>query len=558
MNLYQYLFEHAKIGMALCSAKDNRLELVNTAFARIHGYEPGELIGVSPGEIFAPECMGRPNPATVGKNAYFCATDDVSFETVHVKKDGTPVEVSVHVTVLRDHNGVIVHRITNLYDITERRSIEKQMEFLAHHDPLTGLPNRVLVKDRFDHAIMYAQRNNSKTALLCIDLDGFKTINDSLGHTVGDEVLKMVSARLKNVLRKTDTVSRQGGDEFILILPEITDTKGIVIPIVRKLLESFREPFQAGGHTLFASVSIGIALAPDDGETFESLLQKSETAMYKAKEMGRNTYCFYTNRMNADMAEQLKLQSDLLQAVDQDEFILYYQPQIDLVNGRIIGAEALIRWHHPQMGMVPPMKFIPMAESSGAIVRIGQWVIKEACRQASLWHQRGIDITIAVNISPIQFKRGNLEGVVREALEKTGLSPCHLELEVTESTMMHDTENTLRTVQSLREIGVQFSIDDFGTGYSSLSYLKRFAVNKLKIDQSFVRDILKDQEDAIIVKTIIQMAKSLNLKTIAEGVENAEVLAVLEQYGCDEVQGYYFAKPMDSGEFENYYNSRKV
>lgn len=558
MNQYLHLFEHAKVGMALCSAENNRLELVNPAFARIHGYEPDELIGLSPGEIFAPQCIAHSENPVKEKKDYFCSLDDISFETVHTKKDGSSVDVAIHVTVIRDDNGNIQHRITNLQDISERKAIEKKIEFLAHHDHLTGLPNRILLKDRVEQAIAHAQRNHSKTALLFLDLDGFKRINDSLGHSVGDEVLQSVSSRLRECLRKTDTVSRQGGDEFILILSDITDTKAVIVPIVKKLLQEFQKPFCVDNHILSTSVSIGIALCPDDGETFESLLQKADTAMYKAKELGRNTYCFYTDRMNADMTEQLQLQSDLFRAVENNELVLHYQPQIDLKQNRITGVEALIRWHHPYLGILPPMKFIPMAESSGLIVSIGQWVIEEACRQAFDWHRRGLGIGVAVNISPIQFKRGDLESVVREALAASGLPPENLELELTESVMMHDTENTLQTVCRLKEIGVQLSIDDFGTGYSSLAYLKRFAVDKLKIDQSFVRDICNDYEDAIIVKTIIQMAKSLNLKTIAEGVENEEVLNVIEGYGCDAVQGYHFAKPMEAGEFEKYYNSQKV
>lgn len=557
MNQYQYFFEHAKVGMAVCSAQDNRLELVNPAFAHIHGYEPDELIGMSPGEIFAPECMAHGDSFGANGVLNFCATDDASFETVHLKKDGSLVDVSVHVTVIRDENGVIRHRITNLQDISERKLIEKKINYLAHHDPLTGLPNRILLKDRIEQAVALSQRNCTQTAVLCIDLDGFKTINDSLGHSVGDEVLKSVSLKLRDLLRKTDTISRMGGDEFILILPDIADTKAIIIPIVKKLLDEFQKPFRAGEHIVTTSVSIGIALYPDDGETFESLLQKAETAMYKSKDLGRNTYCFYTDRMNMDMVEQLRLQSDLLKAIEGNEFVLHYQPQIDLKEKRIIGAEALIRWCHGEMGMIPPVKFIPLAESSGMIVQIGEWVIEEACRQASVWHRQGIKISIAVNISSIQFKRGNLESVIKNALAKSELPAEYLELELTESVMMQDSENTLNAVCSLKEMGVQLSIDDFGTGYSSLSYLKRFAVDKLKIDQSFVRDLYEECGDTVIVRTIIQMAKNLNLKTIAEGVENEKVLSILTNCGCDEVQGYHFAKPMGAGEFEKYYNGWK-
>lgn len=292
---------------------------------------------------------------------------------------------------------------------------------------------------------------------------------------------------------------------------------------------------------------------PDDGDNFDSLLQQADTAMYKSKEHGRSSYCFFAENMNVEIMEHLCIQNDLKKAIEQNEFVLHYQPQMDLKQNRISGAEALIRWNHPERGMIPPMSFIPTAESSGLVVQIGEWVIKEACRQAVEWSKRGIHLTMAVNISAIQFKRGNLEEVVRQALDESGLNPQLLELELTESILIHDTEKVLEAVQRLKSLGIQLSIDDFGTGYSSLSYLKRFAVDKLKIDQSFVKDIVNDQEDAAIVKAVIQMAKSLNLKTIAEGVENIEVLNIINGYGCDEVQGYHFAKPLEAVNFEQYY-----
>ena len=439
-------------------------------------------------------------------------------------------------------------------DITERKAFEKQIEFMAHHDALTGLPNRILAQDRMERSIVYAKHHNTQAALIFIDLDGFKTINDTLGHSIGDAMLQNVALRFKEYLRDSDTLSRHGGDEFLLILPDINDREE-VSTIADKLIQAFEKPFEVHNQLLSASASIGIALYPDHGESFESLLKSSDAAMYKAKESGKNTYRFFTRQMNHNILGQFKIQSDLKSALKNNEFILHYQPQIDLATNTITGVEALIRWDHPQQGMIPPLNFIPIAEESGLIVPIGDWVIAEACRQAAHWHSMGITICVAVNISAVQFKRGNIETVVKNALKVSGLNPKFFELELTESTMMHNLESTLQTVQSLKALGVQLSIDDFGTGYSSLAYLKRFSVDKLKIDQSFVRDILQDQEDAVIVSTIIQMAKSLNLKSIAEGVENKEVLNILERFGCNEVQGYHYAKPMQTTDFEHYYKN---
>lgn len=482
--------------------------------------------------------------------------DKTPYSIVHrlLMKDGRIKYVHELGKTLFDDDGNPVRSIGTVQDITEQKSIERKIEHMAHHDPLTGLPNRTLSKIRSEQVIATAKRNNSKSAVLFIDLDGFKEINDSLGHSTGDAMLKSVASRLKECIRESDILSRQGGDEFLIILSDVRDENDGAA-VAGKILEVLEHPFEVNNHTLSASGSIGIALYPDHGETFETLLQNADTAMYKAKERGKNDYCFYTQRMAHNKIGQFKIQNDLKSGLDNAQFVLFYQPQIDLATKRIIGAEALIRWKHPQLGMIPPMNFIPVAENCGLIVQIGQWVIEESCRQAAYWHQSGIGITVAVNISAMQFKRGNLEEVVRNALLSSNIDPENLELELTESIIMHDTDNTLQTVRNLKSLGIQLSIDDFGTGYSSLSYLKRFAVDKLKIDQSFVRDILQDKEDAAIVKTIIQMAKNLNLKTIAEGVENQTVLSVIQDFGCDEVQGYHFAKPMEASEFEAYYMS---
>ena len=441
-------------------------------------------------------------------------------------------------------------------DVSGQKEAQKQIEFLAFHDPLTKLPNRLLVREHLEQAIFAAQRSQTMVALMFIDVDNFKTINDSLGHSIGDSLLKGIAIRLRECLREADTLSRQGGDEFLILLKDIHDTDSITF-IAEKLLKRLAEPFLIEHHELAISLSIGVAVYPADGEDFDSLLKKSDTAMYQAKESGRNTYRFHTDQMNIDAVEHLRIRNGLRRALEQNEFVLHYQPQINIKTGAVIGAEALLRWNHPELGMVLPGRFISIAEDSGLIVPIGQWVLKEACQQAANWHEEGLSgLTMAVNLSAVQFKRGDVEKCVTQALALSGLHPALLELELTESILITDTEKVLSTVHKLKELGVKFSIDDFGTGYSSLSYLKQFDLDKIKIDQSFVRDMADDPNDAAIVKAIIQMAKSLNLSTIAEGVENERQLALLLLLDCDEVQGFYFARAMPAVEFVSYAMTR--
>lgn len=437
-------------------------------------------------------------------------------------------------------------------DITERKKADAQIEFLAHYDSLTDLPNRLLAKDRMEQAMMHADRENAKVALLFLDLDNFKTINDSLGHPIGDALLISVAKRLGECIHDTDSLSRQGGDEFLVILTDVSDAD-VINCISEKILAQLEKPFNIDGMVLTTSFSIGIAVYPNDGRDFDMLFKKADTALFQAKEAGRNTFCFYTEQMNIDATEHLQICSGLRHALENNEFVLHYQPQINLASGKIIGAEALIRWNHPEFGMVPPGRFIPIAEDSGLIVPIGEWVLQEACRQAFAWNQTGLaELVIAVNLSSVQFKRGNLEETVIRALTESGLDPVFLELELTESILIHDTDTVLDTVRRIKSFGVKLSIDDFGTGYSSLSYLKRFAVDKLKIDRSFIRNMVNDPSDAAIVYAIIQMAKSLNLKIIAEGVEDEDMLALLRLYHCDEIQGYYFARPLPADQFSLY------
>jgi diguanylate cyclase (GGDEF)-like protein len=401
-------------------------------------------------------------------------------------------------------------------------------------------------------SLAHAERNHFRLALLFLDLDNFKKINDSLGHATGDILLKEIASRLGECVRDTDTISRQGGDEFVLILNDLPDPDAC-LPVLVKILNRLQDPFMADGNELSTSVSIGIAVYPEDGRDFETLRKKADMAMYRAKEAGRNTYHFFDDAMNDEAVEHLQMRNGLRRALERSELVLYYQPQIDLASGRVVGTEALLRWNHPDFGLVAPGRFIPIAEDSGLIVPIGEWVITEACRQAVAWQKAGLPaLQMAVNLSAVQFKRGNVEQIVITALQQSGLAPSLLELELTESILIENVEQVLSTVKRLKQLGVKLSIDDFGTGYSSLSYLKRFDIDKLKIDQSFIRDLATDTDDAAIVNAVIQMARSLNLKTIAEGVEHPDMLDLLRGFQCDEVQGYYFARPMPADEFSAY------
>jgi diguanylate cyclase (GGDEF)-like protein/PAS domain S-box-containing protein len=473
------------------------------------------------------------------------------------RPDGKDTWVLAQASPVQGEQGNLTGYIGSITDISEIKAAETRIAYLAHHDALTELPNRVLARDRAEVAMAFADRSGEKVALLFLDLDHFKTVNDSLGHTTGDALLRAVSARLRSCVRDTDTISRQGGDEFLIVLPEVPDADAIAA-VASKVLGSMSAPIVIEGQELATSVSAGIAVFPDDGNDFDTLLKKADTAMYHAKEAGRNTYRFYTEQMNVDAVEHLRIQAGLRRALDNGEFLLHYQPQFELATGKLVGAEALIRWDHPEMGLIAPARFIPIAETSGMIVAIGNWVLREACRQAAGWCDTGFpDVVVAVNLSAMQFKRGDLQQTIVGVLNETGLDPTRLELELTESILIGNTEMVLDTVRKLKAIGIKLSLDDFGTGYSSLSYLKRFPLDKLKIDQSFVRDMIKDGDNAAIVRAIIQLARSLNLRTIAEGVEDQAVVEHLRVLHCDEGQGYHFARPMPASEFQAFLEAHR-
>ena len=444
-----------------------------------------------------------------------------------------------------------------LLTVLKRKEAKERIDFLANHDILTQLPNRLLFKDRLMQAISYSERTNNKIAVLFLDLDNFKSINDTLGHPVGDTLLKVVATRLQSCVRTSDTISRQGGDEFLIVLSNVNTTTDITI-ILENIMKELSVPYQISDHELSLSVSVGISIFPEDGNEPDTLSKHADIAMYSAKDAGKNTYRFFNDQMNVEAIEIMSLRSYLKRAIEADEFLLHYQPQVDISTGRVVGVEALLRWEHPGQGLLLPDKFIAAAEDSGLIVPIGEWVLNEACREAMHWQEVGFeDVVVSVNLSAVQFKHDNLEDVIIDALAKSGLDPGLLELELTESILIQDTENVLLMVKRLKALGIRMSIDDFGTGYSSLSYLQRFAVDKLKIDKSFIQNLAESAEDVAIVRAIIQMAKTLNLKTIAEGVENKQQIRILNIQNVDEIQGFYFAKPMPPADLLEYLQDNK-
>ncbi len=537
------LLENALVGIIM--VRERRIVSNNRRFEQIFGYPAGSMIGRSTRLLYETD----ETFTAFGEEAYrtLTACEGFTATLTLVRADGQPFWCEMTGSALdplHPQNG----SIWMLADVTERKRAEDRAKFLSYHDALTGLPNQLL-QDRLQQALAFSNRAGTKVALMVVNLDRFKAINDVFGHSAGDEMLVEVAARLKDSMRSTDTVSRQGGDDFLLLLTNIAEPDTIMT-FLGQLLIRFLEPFQIGGKEITTSVSVGVAVYPEDGADFDTLRRKADMAMYRAKDVGRNTYRFFNEEMNGDALEKITMYSGLRRGLEAGQFMLYFQPQIEIASGRLVGAEALIRWQHPDLGLVSPGRFIPVAEETGLIVEIGDWVLREACQQAARWRSAGmLKPLVAVNLSALQFKRGDIEASVASALELAGLEPAMLELELTESILIGDTENVLATVKRLKLTGVKLSIDDFGTGYSSLSYLKRFEVDKLKIDQSFIRDLATDAEDAAIVRAIIQMARSLGLRTIAEGVETKQVADLLRQYHCDEVQGYFYARPMPAEDF---------
>ena len=445
--------------------------------------------------------------------------------------------------VKRDAAGRALRMSGTHREVTELKKFQHELEYRANYDSLTGLGNKDLLVDRLGHAIALADRKRLKCALLYLDLDRFKVINDSLGHSAGDELLKVVAARLTQCVRASDQVARLGGDEFAVVLHEIEDAT-VIAGIAQKILDALDQPLRIGTHEAFTSASIGVAVFPDDGADHQALLKNADAAMYRAKEAGRNQVCFYTEEFNRGAVERLQLEADLRGALIREEFELHYQPRVDLVSGRITSVEALVRWRRPETGLVPPAAFIPLAEETGLIVPIGALVLRLACRQMRMWRDAGhLNMRVAVNLSARQFRDPHLTEQISAILAATGLEGRHLELEITETSAMQDPENSKRVLEGLKALGITQAIDDFGTGYSSLAYLKRFPIDFLKIDRSFIDGLPSDEHDTNIVRAIIALGKSLDLTLIAEGVETEEQRAFLAAHGCHEMQGYLFCKP---------------
>ncbi|HEX8786728.1 MAG TPA: EAL domain-containing protein, partial [Telluria sp.] len=457
-----------------------------------------------------------------------------------------------------DENGVFTGYRGTGSDITARKMTEQRVHHVAQHDVLTGLPNRSLLQDRLGQAVAYANRSGYPVWVMLIDLDRFKFVNDSMGHKAGDVLLMTIAARLRSSLRDTDTVARLSGDEFVVILSEHAE-EPLHADIVQRVMDSVARPVMLGTKEFFVTCSIGVAAYPSDGTPADSLIEHADIAMYRAKKLGRNNFQFYTPAMNEESLERVRIESALRNALERNEFVLHYQPQVDLKTGQIVGMEALIRWKHPELGMVPPSRFVGVAEDTGLIVPIGAWVMRTACAQNKAWQEAGLGrLRVAVNLSARQFSATDLVPGIEQVLADTDLDPACLELELTESLFMSDVTPAVELLHRMKALGVKLSIDDFGTGYSSFSYLSRFPIDVLKIDRSFVNDITHDANDAAIVASIIALAHNLRLAVIAEGVETAEQLDYLRHQGCDEMQGYYFSRPLPVQEFEQLLRQRRA
>ncbi len=523
------------------------IQQVNPRFSEITGFSQEEAIGKSPNILKSDhhnEHFYQQLWSSLIENGQW------EGEIWNRRKNGEVYPIWQSISSVHDASNKVSHYIGTFSDISEQKNSAERIHRLAHYDVLTNLPNRALFNDRFQHALDRAHRSGERVALIFMDLDRFKQINDSLGHSAGDALLSQVAQRLKQQIREDDTIARLGGDEFVISLEEISQDRDPKL-VAEKLMRAFDKHFMVQGHELVVTSSIGISIYPTDAQDADSLIKFADMAMYRAKAKGRNNYQFYSIEFSERMMERLVLESELRHAVARDELILHYQPQLDLDSGRLVGVEALIGWNHPERGMVPPGIFIPIAEESGLILDIGEWVLRSACKQAASWIDKGLDIdSVSVNLSGFQIQRGNIVEMVSHILEETNLPAAHLELEILETYIMQHAEQDFSVFNGLRELGVGLAIDDFGTGRSSLGYLKRLPVGKLKIDQSFVMDIPMDSDDMAIIKAIVALAQTMQLTVVAEGVETAEQVIFLKGLGCDLIQGFYFSHPISPEEIE--------
>jgi diguanylate cyclase (GGDEF)-like protein/PAS domain S-box-containing protein len=533
------VFEAASEGIIILDP-DYRLIALNEAFTRLTGYRREEVLGHNVARLMgSAEALRRYQSI----RAELERQGTWQGELIETRKNGELYPQWLQLNVVRDGRGQVAHVVGFFADLTARRDAEERLRYLSHYDELTGLANRTLFKERLHEASQRARQEGRTAALLLIDLDRFKLLNDSLGHEVADQLLRQMSRRMTQTVPEADTIARLSGDEFAVLIDSYASLAALA-RLSSRLLAKLRTPMTVGGHELMISASVGISLLPDNAWEISALMSQANMAMQHAKHLGGNTFQFFTDNLQACTLERLQLETRLRKAIDEGQLDVHYQPKLNLANERLDSAEALVRWRHPEMGMVPPGDFIGLAEETGLIGAIGEFVLRRACQQARAWQKQGRELRVSVNLSVHQLRTGNLVDLVRTVLEDTGLPPHLLELELTESQLLDNVESVTTTFRQLREMGVKLAIDDFGTGYSSLSYLKRFPVDYVKIDQTFIRDLSERGEDAAITRAIIAMAHSLELKVVAEGVEHAEQLRFLRAHGCDEIQGYLISQPL--------------
>ncbi len=521
------------------------IEYVNPAFEKVTGYRPDEVLGKHP-NLFASDQQSEEFYAHMWST--LLAGKVYRNNLINRRKDESLFHAEITITPLMDEKAEITHFIATARDISEHIRDKVRLKHLTHHDSLTDLPNRSLFLDRLQQAISKARHHDRLVAVLFLDLDRFKNINDSLGHSAGDRLLQQLGERFRRTIREGDTIARFGGDEFVIMLDDFDSDNSLSL-IAQKILNSLAMPFEIEGHEIFITASIGISISPDDGKDPDTLLRNADIAMYRAKELGKNNFQYYSESMTARVFERLTLENNLRHALERNEFILHYQPQIDVRNGRIFGVEALLRWQHPDLGLVMPGNFVPLLEETGLIEPVGIWVLETACRQSCQWHESGMGfLHMSVNLSSRQFNNSQFIGSLQNIIEETGVNPEYLELELTESMLMRNTTATTAALNKLNQLGVRFAIDDFGTGYSSLNYLRRFPIETIKIDRTFIRDIIEDDDDRAICSAIIGMTRSLSLNVIAEGVETHEQIDFLKNRKCHYIQGNVFSPAVTAEE----------
>lgn len=547
------IFEGSREAISVTDT-NNKFVAVNQAFCDATGYSFAEIVGKEPkilksghhDEIFYQNMWAGINQAGVWQGEIWEKRKD---DTIYVKW--------LRIHQIKDGQGKLINYLATFTDISEQKATEERIAYLDRHDALTGLPNRLVLGELLGVAIQNAGFNKKRVGIISIDLDRFKNINDSLGHEIGDKFLKEIARRLESCLEDMTITGRFGGDAFIIILPDI-QKKSEIIAAIDKIIHEIAQPVMYDQVELVVTASIGVSVFPDDGDTPEVLIRNADTAMHKAKDVGRNNYQFFTAIMNTYASERLMLENGLRRAVERKEFVLFYQPQLDAKTGQVIGAEALIRWLHPMKKVVSPLEFIPLAEETGLIIPIGEWVLMEACRQHRHWIEMGLPpIPISVNISAVQFHDKDFLEMLAAVIKMSGIEPGYLDLEVTESVVMSQPEFVIKQLERIKTMGIKLSLDDFGTGFSSLSYLRYFPLDRLKIDKSFIRDLMAEPINQAIIESIIALGRNLKIKTIAEGVETAEELHYVQKLQCDEIQGYYYSKPLSSSDFITWFNNQK-